>query len=72
MTATLISPLDDGGWFKSSFSDDGGGQCVEVRFITGGVELRDDKTADGPVLLFDDSEWEAFLLGAFNGEFNLR
>lgn len=25
----------------------------------------------GPVLMFNRGEWEAFLLGAFNGEFEM-
>jgi hypothetical protein len=58
------------GWFKSSFSA-GGGNCVLVRFADGRVHVRDDKQVEGPVLVFDRGEWEAFLLGAFNGEFEM-
>jgi uncharacterized protein DUF397 len=57
-------------WFKSSFSPDTG-SCVAVRFTGGCAYVRDDKFADGPVLMFSRSEWEAFLLGAFNGEFEM-
>lgn len=60
------------GWFKSSFSGGGaGGGCVLVSFVGGGVRVRDSKVADGPVLEFNRGEWEAFLLGAFNGEFEM-
>ncbi|GAA2052272.1 hypothetical protein GCM10009839_69510 [Catenulispora yoronensis] len=58
------------GWFKSSFSGQQG-NCVAVRFASGMVYVRDDKVADGPVLAFNRGEWEAFLLGAFNGEFEI-
>lgn len=58
------------GWFKSSFSDHGG-NCVAVRFAGNCAYVRDDKFADGPVLMFRRGEWEAFLLGAFNGEFEM-
>lgn len=58
------------GWFKSSFSGSGG-TCVQVRFAAGGVQVRDSKVADGPVLEFNRGEWEAFLLGAFAGEFEM-
>jgi hypothetical protein len=57
-------------WFKSSFSDDGPG-CVQVRFIAGEAQVRDSKDIAGPVLVFNRGEWEAFLLGAFNGEFEM-
>ncbi|MBS2964293.1 DUF397 domain-containing protein [Actinocrinis puniceicyclus] len=58
------------GWFKSSFSDDNGG-CVQVRFTQGWAQVRDSKDVTGPVLVFNQGEWEAFLLGAFNGEFEM-
>ncbi|HEU5356631.1 MAG TPA: DUF397 domain-containing protein [Actinocrinis sp.] len=57
-------------WFKSSFSDDGGG-CVQVRFTGHEALVRDSKDITGPVLVFNRHEWEAFLLGAFNGEFEM-
>ena len=62
--------LQERGWFKSSFSDDNEG-CVQVRFTGGEAQVRDSKDITGPVLVFDRCEWEAFLLGAFNGEFEM-
>ena len=60
------------GWFKSSFSGGAAnGGCVQVRFAAGMVQVSDSKVADGPVLEFNRGEWEAFLLGAFNGEFEM-
>jgi hypothetical protein len=44
---------------------------VQVRFVGGGVQVRDSKHPHGPVLGFNRGEWEAFLLGAFNGEFEM-
>ncbi|MFJ1754967.1 DUF397 domain-containing protein [Kitasatospora sp. NPDC088134] len=74
MVTTLL-PLPErpegDNWFKSSFSEDSDA-CVQVRFVDGGVEVRDDKVTDGPVLTFTHAEWDAFLLGAFAGEFTLR
>jgi len=58
------------GWYKSSFSDDGAG-CVEVRFINGEAQVRDSKDTAGSVLVFNRGEWDAFLLGAFSGEFEM-
>lgn len=64
-----MSPHDRG-WFKSSFSNNNV-NCVSVRFVDGAAQVRDDKQLDGPVLVFNRGEWEAFLLGAFNGEFEM-
>ncbi|WP_216900927.1 DUF397 domain-containing protein [Nocardia alni] len=57
------------GWFKSSFSGAGSGGCVQVRFANGEARVRDSKDLQGPVLVFNRSEWEAFELGVFHGEF---
>jgi hypothetical protein len=61
----------DRGWFKSSFSASGNQGCVLVCFGDGTAHVRDSKVTGGPVLVFTRSEWEAFLLGAFAGEFEL-
>lgn len=63
------------GWKKSSFSDDGP-SCVEVLFCVetdGSVaaQVRNSRQPDGPVLVFDRAEWEAFELGVFNHEFQM-
>lgn len=58
------------GWFKSSFSDDNV-NCVMIRFAGDHAQVRDSKDVAGPVLIFNRGEWEAFLLGAFNGEFEM-
>ena len=56
-------------WFKSSFSGGQGAQCVEVCFAGGEARVRDGKDPDGPVLVFNRGEWDAFELGVFHGEF---
>lgn len=56
-------------WHKSSFSGVNG--CVEVTLEEGGVAVRDSKNPTGPVLRFTAHEWETFLAGARDGEFNL-
>lgn len=58
-----------GVWKKSSTS--GGGDCVQVRRTHSGVQVRDSKNPDGPVLEFTDAEWIAFLKGVALGEFHL-
>jgi uncharacterized protein DUF397 len=57
----------------SSFS--GGGNCVEVARLPGGGALVRHSRADpdSPVVLaFDRGEWEAFVRGVKNGEFDPR
>jgi hypothetical protein len=51
---------------------------VEIALIPGSKEgsdhviaMRDSKQPDGPVLIFTPAEWEAFILGVQDGEFDL-
>jgi len=58
-------------WRKSSFSQDGG-QCVQTAFLPdGSVALRHSKDPGGSVLIYTPREWDAFLKGAKDGEFDL-
>ena len=60
----------DSTWIKSSFSY-ANGDCVEVASLPdGGIGVRDSKDTAGPVLQFTHSEWQAFIGGARNGEFD--
>ena len=54
-------------WRKSTRSGTNG--CVEVALDTAEVAVRDSKDRNGPVLQFNAHEWEAFLAGVRNGEF---
>jgi Domain of unknown function (DUF397) len=57
-------------WFKSSASSVTG--CVEVAHLPGGlVGLRDSKDRSKQPHVFDRHEWDAFLTGVKNGEFDL-
>lgn len=56
-------------WRKSSFSASRG-ECVELRQLDGGIEVRDSKDPDGPVLQFTRSELAAFIDGCRAGEFD--
>lgn len=55
---------------KSSKSGPNCDNCVEVAVIPGGAVLRDSKNPTGPLLVFDDAEWAAFVAGVQAGEFN--
>jgi hypothetical protein len=57
-------------WRKAGTSDTGG--CVEVAYVDGWVGVRDTKQhGNGPVLAFNEHEWNSFLTGVANGEFTL-
>jgi hypothetical protein len=57
-------------WRKSSFSGGSSQECVEVAtLVNGGVAVRDSKDPSGPVLLFTQPEWIAFVRGVRAGEF---
>ncbi|GIM97965.1 DUF397 domain-containing protein [Paractinoplanes toevensis] len=59
-------------WRKSTHSDGNGGSCVEVADLTdGGAAVRDTKDKGaGPILWFTAAEWDAFLGGVKDGEFD--
>ena len=48
------------------------GSTVEVAFLNDLIGLRDGKDPDGPVLVFTQGEWDAFVGGAQDGEFDLE
>ena len=49
-------------WRKSSYSGNGGGDCVEVaRSLPDVVAVRDSKNPDGPILTFSRDEWASFI-----------
>lgn len=49
-------------WHKSSYSGNGGGDCVEVaRNLPGFVAVRDSKNPDGPILIISKDEWDSFI-----------
>jgi Domain of unknown function (DUF397) len=56
-------------WRKSTRSGNNG--CVEVGFVQGRVAVRDSKGRGSPVLVFTAHEWEAFVQGVRDGEFEL-
>ncbi|MDI5940133.1 DUF397 domain-containing protein [Micromonospora sp. PTRAS2] len=49
-------------WRKSTRSN-GSGDCVEVAGLPGKIGLRDSKDPAGPVLIFEQAPWAAFIEG---------
>ncbi len=48
-------------WRKSSYSGNGGGNCVEIALVPHGTAVRDSKNPTGPRLDFPTTAWQAFL-----------
>jgi Domain of unknown function (DUF397) len=61
-----MADFTDATWRKSTHSANNG--CVEVAFVDGQVAVRDSKNPGGPVLLFSEREWTAFVDGVRAGE----
>ena len=58
-------------WIKARKSGGNGGSCVEVRRCDDMIEVRDTKAQGaGPILRYTLAEWDAFLDGARNREFD--
>jgi len=58
-------------WRKSTRSGGNTDMCVEVAFVGEGIAVRDSKDTTGPVLIFNRGEWDAFVGGVKDGEFDL-
>ncbi len=69
-------------WRKASYSGNDGGGCIEVSAThdTASVQhkagedqlylVRDSKDPSGPKLAFTTAEWDAFIAGVKDGEFD--
>ena len=70
-TKGLRVNLDSAVWQKSTRSGPYSDNCVEIAFVDGAIAMRDSKHPEGPVLLFTAEEWDAFVEGAKDGEFDV-
>ncbi|MFB7243284.1 DUF397 domain-containing protein [Streptomyces populi] len=48
-------------WFRSSYSNGAGGECVECACIGQGMSIRDSKADPGPVVTVGRHSWHVFL-----------
>jgi hypothetical protein len=59
-------------WVKSSASF-ANGNCVQVSWLpSGNVAVSNSRSPEEGILVFRLEEWEAFIQGAKNGEFDRR
>ncbi|MFC9823469.1 DUF397 domain-containing protein [Streptomyces erythrochromogenes] len=59
---TTRSELSNARWRKSTYSNEEGGDCVEVAdHFPGAVPVRDSKTPAGPVIFVGNAAWSAFV-----------
>jgi hypothetical protein len=67
---SAISTTDSNGkeWIKAGASANN--DCVEVHARPDGVDVRDSKNPDGPILSYNSREWAAFLTGVKDGDFD--
>ncbi|MET9616230.1 DUF397 domain-containing protein [Kitasatospora indigofera] len=59
--------LTDAIWLAAPGQSDG----PQIAFVDDHIAMRNGADPDGPVLVFTQGEWEAFRLGAVDGEFDL-
>jgi Domain of unknown function (DUF397) len=70
-TKGLRVDLGKARWNKSSQSSPNCDNRVEVAFVDGAIAVRDSRDPGGAVLLFTPAEWDAFVGGAKDGEFDV-
>ncbi|MXM68490.1 DUF397 domain-containing protein [Streptomyces sp. HUCO-GS316] len=59
---TRTPDISKAAWRKSSYSEGGANDCVEVADgYPGIVPVRDSKAPDGPLLVFAATSWASFL-----------
>ncbi|AXG80367.1 DUF397 domain-containing protein [Streptomyces paludis] len=52
------------GWFKSSYSNAQGNECLEGAYLDrGAIAVRDSKRPEGPAFVFAAPAWAAFVGG---------
>lgn len=67
-----MTSFEDRDFTKSSLCVYPPGGCVEVAQKNGLIAVRDAKDPSQPSLVFDKSEWQAFVAGVKAGEFDPR
>ncbi|GAA2798982.1 DUF397 domain-containing protein [Streptomyces showdoensis] len=63
MSSSTSATPDPSQWFKSSYSNGSGGECVECSRTDDGALIRDSKQPGGPLLAIPGDAWSAFIRG---------
>jgi hypothetical protein len=63
--------LDGARWTSGRRLQPDSPNYVEVAFVGEAIAVRDSTNPDGPALIFTPAEWDAFVGGAKDGEFDL-
>ena len=63
-----MTDLSEDRWIRSSLCNSS--TCVEITLSDSHVAMRDAKNRHQPAIHFSKAEWQAFLDGARNGEFD--
>lgn len=58
-------------WRRADGPGDTGQGRIEIAFVDDLVGMRDSADPEGPVLVFTQAEWDAFVGGVTDGEFDL-
>lgn len=69
----LAGLLDNVAWHVSTRSANGGGNCVEAGPLpdgSGRVAVRHSRDPHGPAIVYTRAEWDAFVAGVKDGEFD--
>jgi hypothetical protein len=72
---TDLDELKGVDWRISSFSESGGGSCVEAGPLNDGsgrVAVRHSHFPEGAAILYTRQEWDAFVRGVRAGEFDFH
>jgi hypothetical protein len=70
VTKGLRVDLDHAVWRKSTRSGGSCDNCVEVAFVDNAIAVRDSKNPGGAALVYTRDEWDAFVGGVKDGEFD--
>ncbi|MFB8352453.1 DUF397 domain-containing protein [Streptomyces niveus] len=68
--AKTVDALNGADWFKSSYSNDDNGMCLEGAQLPGGaMAVRDSKNPHGPAFTLTGAAWTAFIGALVGGQF---
>ncbi|MET9776173.1 DUF397 domain-containing protein [Streptomyces sp. NPDC006367] len=67
--STDVAP--ESAWYKSSYSDGTGNNCIEAAELPTKIGVRDSKDKQGPALIFPRNSWTSFVTSVRDGEITM-